>query len=319
MQPKVTVICPVYNTREYLPGLVDSLLGQTLTPTQILLVDDGSTDGSGEYLQERARESAVIQVIRQNNAGCSRARNHALELATGDFLAFVDSDDYLDRNYLECLVQLLEMQQADCAVAAMVDHRRDGTVYRHRFVGERSPFLITPSMCNKMFRRKLLEGLCFPEGLWYEDYLVFQMILLRQPKLVYTDSTAYHCNTRSESIMINENAEKNLDIIEVQKRIHEAVSALDDPALSLQVQQAALLNLLHTTIQRLDAMHVPERKACIRKVRQWIWRTFPAWWTPRSLSPFSWNQKVVLLCNGFGLHVLSRFLVVFKKICTRSA
>lgn len=126
--PLITIIVPVYQVKDYIKECVESLLAQTYENLEILLIDDGSTDGSGEICGEYALKDSRVQVIRQENQGLSAARNTGIALAKGEYVAFVDSDDVVLPDYAETLYRLLERYQADIAFCAYVKCKTEDLV-----------------------------------------------------------------------------------------------------------------------------------------------------------------------------------------------
>ena len=119
---KISVIVPVYNVQDYLSECVQSILNQTFSDFELLLIDDGSTDHSGEIADQLEDLDPRIQVYHKKNGGLSDARNYGLERAQGEYLAFIDSDDYVAANYLETLINLIVEYSADasCLIIQMV-------------------------------------------------------------------------------------------------------------------------------------------------------------------------------------------------------
>lgn len=113
IKSQISVIVPVYNVEQFLPKCLDSIIGQTYPNLQIILVDDGSTDGCGEICDEYARKDNRIKVIHQENSGTVKARNSGISLATGDYLAFVDADDYLPFDAYQELSAAIESENYD--------------------------------------------------------------------------------------------------------------------------------------------------------------------------------------------------------------
>ena len=109
----ISVIVPVYNVENYLERCLDSILGQTFRDLEVILVDDGSEDRSGEICRSYARKDARIRYVRQENGGLGRARNRGIQMAEGEFILFVDSDDYIDRRMAEILLDNLTSSGAD--------------------------------------------------------------------------------------------------------------------------------------------------------------------------------------------------------------
>ena len=117
--PKVSVIIPVYNVEKYLPQCIDSILAQTFTDFELILVNDGSKDCSGNICDEYAQKDSRIVVIHKENGGASSARNRGLDIAKGEWISFIDSDDYVTPNYLS---NLISEAQANCASLVIQGH-----------------------------------------------------------------------------------------------------------------------------------------------------------------------------------------------------
>ena len=150
---KVSVIIPVYNTEEYLAQCLNSLVRQTLDDIEILVVDDGSTDGSLKIAKEfEAANPSKIRVLAKENGGQASARNMALKHATGEYLGFVDSDDWVDTAMYQQMYDVAVREDADIVICDMEDHYPTHVVYHHSSQFE-SKFKVTPSACNKIFRR----------------------------------------------------------------------------------------------------------------------------------------------------------------------
>lgn len=188
----ISVIVPVYNIIEYLPRCVESIKKQTYKTLEILLVDDGSTDGTGELCDRLGETDKRIKVIHKENGGSSSARNVGIKAAKGDYLGFVDSDDYIAPEMYEALLREIEHSHMPIAQAARKEIAETGE--------ELPPICIPPktaaiclssdfmkelllhkgdcSFCTKLIDRKLFEGHLFPEGVLNEDfYLLVQMLV----------------------------------------------------------------------------------------------------------------------------------------------
>lgn len=209
----ISVIIPVYNVAAYLPACLDSVLAQSYRDFELLLVDDGSTDGSADVCDDYACRDARVTVIHQINRGPSAARNAALEVAQGDYVAFIDSDDVIHSRYLEVLLQYIELHDADIAQAPyqIVDAEKRPTFTSPRLS---QPFPTNPKVVTqtaqealigmlyqrgiadsspcKLFRRSLFDGLRFPVIYRvYEDlYLMAQLYPLIR-KMVWVDLPMY--------------------------------------------------------------------------------------------------------------------------------
>lgn len=230
---KVSLIIPVYNTAEYLGKCLDSAVGQTYPNMEIICVDDGSTDGSEKILDRYAAKDTRIVALHQSNKGESNARNEGLKKATGDYIAFMDCDDWIEPDMYETLVALMEKKQVDMVCSGWIKEWTskseiipnegcvaDGVFGQKqllRYLYERDAFRGFSYMWNKLYRRKLFYGedrleVCFDENLRLGgDVLALAQTALRVSGAVYIDKAFYHYRQREESGCHSYNLEKRLD------------------------------------------------------------------------------------------------------------
>lgn len=236
--PLISIIVPVYQVRDYVGECVESIQQQTYTNLEILLVDDGSTDGSGEVCDEYARKDERIRVIHQENKGLSGARNAGLDNVHGEYIAFVDSDDLVLTNYVEKLYGLIMKYEADIAACAYVK----GTT--EELQGIRKKYVVfddAGEICmssekmlrqwhgkykmhetvawNKLYHRSVWNGrklMRFPEHRSHEDVLTSHLIVQSVENIVLTTQSLYLYRIRNGSITVQaeydcEKVRKNLD------------------------------------------------------------------------------------------------------------
>lgn len=220
MNKTISVIVPVYNVASYLPQCLESILNQDYGDLQVLLIDDGSTDDSGAICDRFAAWDSRIQVIHQKNGGAASAKNAGLRVATGKYLSFVDSDDYLEPDVYGFLVKTLEETRADAVQGAFQEAYRsrmevrplkpetlEGYDYLLRFPKDFSCALLW----NKLYRREIYDGVFFEEGHKIDDeYFTYQGFL--QPRrVVCTDRVIYNYRKRASSVMASpESAEQRI-------------------------------------------------------------------------------------------------------------
>lgn len=210
MNETISVIVPVYNVAAYLPQCLESILNQDYGDLQVLLIDDGSTDDSGAICDQFAAQDSRIQVIHQKNSGAASAKNAGLRAASGKYLSFVDSDDYLEPGVYGFLVKTLEEARADAVQGAFQEvyqsrtevrplkpETLEGFDYLLRFPKDFTCALLW----NKLYRRELFNGVFFEEGHKIDDeYFTYQGFL--QPrKVVCTDRVIYNYRKRASSVM----------------------------------------------------------------------------------------------------------------------
>ncbi len=197
---KISLIVPVYNVRNYLADAIASVRAQTSSDYECILVDDGSTDGSGALCDELAAGDARFRVIHQPNRGQSAARNAGLDAATGKAIAFLDSDDRLEPTAFETLAAALENDRLDVAIGNVMLHDLEsGETRPYAPLSTSQPrnvldefFNVSP--CNKLYRRAVFATRRFPVGKKFEDVHVWADILLSGAKVGYVDAVVYHYN-----------------------------------------------------------------------------------------------------------------------------
>lgn len=224
---KVSIIIPVYNVEKYLSRCIKSVLEQTYKNLEIIIVDDGAKDNSSIMCDEYAAIDNRITVIHKQNGGLSSARNVGIELATGDVLFFLDSDDYLSKECVEKMVNLMEKYNADISIIQMKyipeeENAEDGfnekefiTVMDTEHAIEESFYQRLYTCCApaKLYRRSVIGDVRFPLGRISEDLATCHLFLDNAKKIVYSDYCGYYYRQHEASIMHVFNP-KRLDALE---------------------------------------------------------------------------------------------------------
>ena len=216
MEKLVSVIVAVYNIEEYLPRCVDSILAQTYRNLEIILVDDGSKDQSGSICDSYAEKDRRIKVIHKKNGGLSDARNAGMDAATGEYIGFVDGDDWIEPDMYRAMYFACEKEKAQTAVcrykqitkSGIIDGSAGNSVSLSRdealeiYVCGDERYLIYNSVWSKLFARDLVEGMRFPVGKNSEDIMFTTRAFCRMERLVYLDEAYYnYVLDRAGSIM----------------------------------------------------------------------------------------------------------------------
>ena len=208
----ISVIIPVYKVEKFLPKCLDSILGQTYKNLEIILIDDGSTDNSGKICDEYAQKDARIHVIHQENHGLSNARNAGLKIAHGEYIAFVDSDDYIELDMYEYLWKLISKENADVAMCNTCEdegfhsQKPIDVAYVMGPIQKYFEFSDWMAPWNKLYKRELIGDTCFdPTTSCGEDEL-FNFELAKKDALVALGNQSkyhYRCNQNSNSVTVN--------------------------------------------------------------------------------------------------------------------
>jgi len=217
MTPKFSVIVPIYNVQAYLAECLDSVLAQSFTDFEIVAVDDVSKDQSLAIAREYAQKHPQVRLVEHEvNKGLGGARNTGIEQAKGEYLIFLDSDDYLREDSLELIHQRITQKNADVVEYCFFWVDELGRSLNRRTYSEEtvpSNLLRTVSACNKAFRAELFEGVRFPEKRYYEDFCTIPKLLAVADTVAALNEPLYMYRQRTTSITHDTNAGKNLDII----------------------------------------------------------------------------------------------------------
>ena len=311
---KVSVIVPVYNVKELLPECLDSLINQTLEDMEILVVDDGSTDGSTEIVKSYAEKYPdKIKAFYKENGGQAEARNLALLHAQGEYLGFVDSDDWVDLEMYNEMYEKAKAENADIVICDTIDHYPDRDVY-HDASQFTDKFKVTPSACNKIFRREFVGDTKFPVGLWYEDFEFTTKKLMLTEKISVIHKSFYHCHCREVSTMSNHNAKKNMDIITVLNNLSEfVVSNSLDQSFKNVMEYLYIEHVLITTVNRLQLQKNPEKRKIIKRMIAEIKAKYPRFYKSEVFKQMPKNRRIVALLNYVGLSYISMVLLKIKS------
>lgn len=223
MNSKISIIVPVYNVEEYLEECLESIINQTYKNIEIILIDDGSTDRSGEICDKYSKIDSRVKVFHQDNKGIGATRNVGLSHATGEYIGWVDSDDIIDKNMYEVLLKNMINANASisCCNHVEIKGKYEITKYQNNDNLEivkgnqvinliRGP--ITCYLWEKLYKRELFEDVHFSNQKVGEDFVVLVDILSNNPKVVITDGCYYYYRIREGSSFNNNDIEgrKNL-------------------------------------------------------------------------------------------------------------
>lgn len=310
-----SIIVPVYKVEAYLKRCVDSLLRQTYADYEIILVDDGSPDGSGEICEEYAERDGRIRVYHKENGGLSSARNYGIDRAQGDYVLFVDSDDYVDAGLCEALRRAIGPREKTSACGGAVSGgsvEADAYIYGGVEEDDRSVISSIRSMEPKKvepweaheymtaayahrnlnvqawlyaWRREFLneQKLRFQEGILHEDVEFTPRALLKAKKVVEVPGEYYHYVVREGSISTGKNREKNIRDLFATLEMQSGVAMLQEPRLRRWMLNGILDSYLNM-IQEAG-MYRPQYRKLVRKSFLW----------GKAATP--WNRVRVVLCT----------------------
>ena len=284
--PLISVIVPVYNAAAFLDQCLASIVGQTYRNLEILVVDDGSTDGSAEMCDRWAGRDERIRVTHQPNGGHSAARNTALDVMTGSLVTMVDSDDVLHPEFVSTLLDLMSSSDADIAVcdyipfssatvsfpdpitSSVVSHYNQheallAVFYQHG---------LTHSPWARLFKASLFDGLRFPLGIIYEDLAIIYPLLQRCQRVATTSSVLYGYRQHGSNSM-RVFSPRRAAVLDVSERLERQILS-DDPQYLAAVRSrllSAYFNILLLSNQDKDADHRQLQDRCWAGIKRLRW------------------------------------------------
>lgn len=226
MEPLISIIIPVYNVEKLLPRCINSLINQTYNNIEIILIDDGSTDNSLEICEEFSKRDSRIVIVKKQNGGQASARNIGLTYATGDYIAFVDSDDFVSENMYETLYKIIKKHDVDivsCGHELVTEDTffiTDGNKNEVVILDEKKIFLelakdkiLRTYVWDKLYKREMFNGVFFPEGYVFEDVRAITEVLCKASRVAITEQKLYGYTVRNGSTMTIRNAKRFRDEI----------------------------------------------------------------------------------------------------------
>lgn len=223
----ISIIIPVYKVEKYLEKCIQSVINQTYENLQIILVDDGSPDNCGKICDEYAKKDHRIEVIHKSNGGLSDARNKGLEIAKGEYIGFVDSDDYIEADIYEVLYNLLKQYNADVSICNFYTVSQgkiaiknvDSGIKEYTRIEILKEILLDNNIqsyaWNKLYKKELFDEIKYPVGKKYEDIGTTFYLLEKCNKVVVTGKPEYYYINRQDSIVNNVTESTITDYIEL--------------------------------------------------------------------------------------------------------
>lgn len=303
----LSIVIPVYNVKDYLPKCINSILTQDCSDCEIILVDDGSTDGeSGAICDRYAQENPeLISVIHKENGGLGDARNVGESYAQGEYVLFVDSDDYLAEDTLFKLKVAADEYKCDIITFGYV-FDTDGKLSEPQLenLPERTIFcmdenkrlmLSSPNACFRIWRRTFLAetGIKYPGRVWYEDIRTTMKLLALAKSVVYLPETFYRYVIREGSIMNNKNLGRNGEIIDA---MDDLIAWYKENGLYEQYEEElcalTVLNVLHFATVRV--VKVDPKHELLKRFRDYTMSAFPQCMSNKYVTEMPLKQKIVI-------------------------
>ena len=227
----ISVIVPVYNVEKYLEECLDSIQNQTYSDIEVILVNDGSLDNSKDICEKYCKEDNRFKLINQANQGQSVARNHGVAASTGEFIAFVDSDDIIRQDYLEALIRYMS-EEVDIVESQFTVHKKEffneiNVIFEgdsEEAVKAVPKHVLSVNPVTKLYRKSVVEAVPYLEGLIFEDIYSGVGMLKYIRRIIKSDYTGYYYRQHVTSTMHRTFTEKNLNVFTVSDKLIELYS-----------------------------------------------------------------------------------------------
>jgi len=309
---KVSVIVPVYNVYDYIDKCLDSLVHQTLKEIEIIVVNDGSPDNSEEIIKKYEKKYKNIKYVIKENGGLSDARNYGLKYATGDYISFVDSDDYVSLDMFEKLYNQIIKDKADVFVCEFNYVYPDGKIIRsysnldYTDIPDKK-YLISPPMAwTRLYKKELFKNLRFKKGIYYEDLEMNPKVIKYTKKITFVNEGLYYYIVRSGSIMrqntFNEKLMHIFDVLDSNKKL--LIKDYPD-----EIEYMYIDHLLRTASLRF--MDYDNYKDNINKIVDIFNKDFPNW--QNNIYYKKCSKKMKLICH-LAYHKNYLLLKLIKKV-----
>ena len=313
--PKVSIIVPVYNVEEYLEKCLDSLVNQTLKDIEIIIVNDGSPDNSQKIIDEYQSKYKNIKSYQKTNGGLSDARNYGINKASGEYLAFIDSDDYIKTDMIEKMYQKAKNEKLDIVVCNSIEiYPNDISIEKKSNLNYSADsiknYLISPPMaCTRLYKKELFKNISFKKNIFYEDLELTPKLVNYTKNIGFIDEGLYYYYQRTGSIMKQtEFNNKLLDIFGVLESNKKALMK-EYPE---EIEYMYISHLLRTaTLRFLDYKN---SKEFINRIIKTMKENFPNWYQNKYYKKSSKKMKIICLL-AYSKNIL--ILKIIKKITNK--
>lgn len=313
---KVSVIVPVYNTEKYLKRCLDSLVNQTLKDIEIIIINDGSTDNSQVIIDEYSKKYPNIKGYKKENGGMSSARNMGLTKTNGEYIAFVDSDDYIDNDALKKMYEKVKNKNLDIVVCDSINVYEDGRkeyIHSHLHYSNNDihNYIIAPPMaCTRLFKQDIFKKVKFKEGTFYEDLELVPSLISITTKVGFIEEGLYYYFQRNGSVMRQKSfSNKLLDIFSVLDSIKNKI---DNDLYRNELEYLYITHLLRTaTLRFLD---YKDTKKYLDKIVNIIKENYPNYKNNPYFKKSS--KKLKILCH-LAYYKQRWLLKIIKKITSK--
>ena len=306
---KVSVIIPVYNSEKFLRPCLDSVIAQTLSDFEIIIINDGSTDSSADIINEYVeKHPGKVLCITVENGGQGRAKNFGIDIACGDYILNIDSDDTICPEMLEKMYNKAIGENADVVICDFYRVTDGEKTYESALLTPH-PLSAIGQCWNKLIKKSLIGDIRYPEGIWYEDSAFSGQILIKSEKTVFLKEALYNYNIGHPSTMRNKNAKKNLDIIPVLDSIKACAESCGK---EIDFDFLVLTHVVLEAVKRVSPLKTAEAKAVLKELLDYAHREIPDISKSGAFKIEPRNRRIIMWLNYHRLYGISNLILKVK-------
>lgn len=323
----VSLIIPVYNVESFLPRCLDSVSSQTYKELEVIIINDGSTDNSQQIIDRYVAENPCFKAYTIENSGQGGARNYGFEKANGEYIAFLDSDDYIAPDCIERLVETAIKEDGDIVVCNCYDVREDGSVlekYKNNQDNITTSLFENPQILfnrvapwGKLFKKSVFGELRFVTGVWYEDMRLVPKLYLNAKKITYIDDTLFFYVQRQGSTMNNKNAARNLEIISA---FEDLISYFKENGVydrfKNELYYLVTEHIAVATVTRVVLSNSEDKKTVLAKLQDYL-STFDGLYDNKYMDMLDSNKKLILAFNRRRMYFFTALCMKLKKLISK--
>ena len=322
--PLITVIIPVYNVEKYFPKCISSVLNQSYTNLEILLIDDGSTDNSGKICDQISLRDNRVSVIHKENAGISHTRNTGIKNAKAELITFIDSDDYVSKDYIQYLYDLLKDSGSDISIGAhTIEYSSGKKVYKGIGVNKQTIYnskqalkeilldnIIDISVWGKLYNKSLFNGIEFPNGKKFEEPATMYKVIDNAHNIICGGNANYYYQIRLQSITTTGTFLGKMDLIfHTEKMCNDILSKYPDLS---EATERRLIWAYFSTLNQL--LKCPDRKSYKKEEKEIVSFLKDNQKIIKKGSSYSKRDKFASFALSFGLPFYSFIWQVYSKL-----
>lgn len=320
---KISLIIPVYNVEGFLERCLSSVENQTYKDIEVIIVNDGSTDNSYSIIEKYTAKNPHFKAFSIENRGLGGARNYGIEQSSGDYLIFLDSDDYISHECVQKFVEAAEKSNSDIVICNSCDVDEDGkplSYYKNRYSNAVTNLKDEPTILfnrfsawGKMYKKQLFNGFSFVSREWYEDLRLVPKLYLLSKSITYIEDTLFYYVQRAGSIMNNSNVKRNSEIITA---FEDVISFYNEnnsyEKFKAEFEYMILEHVVLAAVTRVAVNKKAEKKAVLQELQDFIAK-FPDLYSNKYISRFSSSQKLILFFNKHKLYFLTALCFKLKN------